>query len=70
MSKLRIARQKKGISLSAFSRQLGIHYSHACQIELGNMRAATKWQEAFSAALDGAVADYFTESGFARPEGK
>jgi transcriptional regulator with XRE-family HTH domain len=66
MSILRVLRQKKGISLSKLSHSLGVHYTHLCQVELGNMRIAEKWHQPWAEALGVPVGDVFDERGFAR----
>ena len=66
MTKIRNERQRTGKSLSAFSRDLGLHYSLASQIERGDVRAAPKWQAVIAKKFGISVEKLFDARGFAR----
>ena len=66
MTVLRNKRQVSGKSLSALSREIGLHYANACQIERGDMRAPQKWRPVIAEALGVPVEELFDEKGFAR----
>ena len=66
MTKLRNVRKKIGMSLSAFSHDIGINYSFVCQVERGEIKVSPKWQAAIAERLELSVETLFNEKGFAR----